>query len=182
MKNLNQNLEREILAICNRALNLFRYQPKPEFIASIAIKMAEDQYSPEMVQFIFDQAVRLHDQYPSLAQMIEIATSFRVRERFSPKALTQPQEQQESPRKTPWPILLEVYMENLRKPLILNGNVFLRRLIALSDAELDELYFFYYSADFENPRAKEIIGNRWGKTSSEEVQEIVANIHPAKDP
>lgn len=157
-------LVKALLEVCNKKIGLFRTAPRPEYIANLSQRLAEDRYTPEMVDFILEQAARLYDQYPSLAQVIQMAIDFRVREKFSHVPMLNEPATKRS-RKTPWPMMLELYMENLSNN---SGNDLLKRLIGLSEEDIHELRSFYEARDFSNPRARVIISQRWGESKESE--------------
>lgn len=159
----NIALVKNILATCNKKVGLFRVAPRPEYIANLAQRLAEDRYTPEMADFILEQAARLYDHYPSLAQVIQMASDFRVREKFSNVAmLNEPTTPRK--RKTPWPMMLELYMETNEA----SNHKMLERLIGLSTEEMELLEACYERKDFENKEARAIIAQRWTQEDSNE--------------
>lgn len=170
-----------MLQVCNKYAALFRIAPRPEYLANIAQRLTEDRFSTAMAEFMFEQAARLHDHYPSLAQLNQIAQDFRVRQKFSPPpppVFEEPQER--STRQTPWPIMLELYCENRSKALNNSGQNLLKRCLQLTDEELQDLQSLYEAKDFEHPLAKHIIEKRWGETgwnqqSPDALKDLTAN-------
>ena len=159
----NIELVKALLEVCNKKIGLFRTAPRPEYIANLSQRLAEDRYTPEMADFILEQAARLYDQYPSLAQVIQMAVDFRVREKFSKlQMLNEPTNVRT--RKTPWPMMLELYMETTEE----NNNKMLQRLIGLSEGELEFLEACYEERDFENAEARAIISQRWPQEAANE--------------
>lgn len=124
---------------------------------------------------MFDQASKMFDQYPSIAQMLQMAFDFQVRSKFSPPALEAPK-QREEPRETPWPISVELYVKSLVNPQPGETMNFFEKFVQLSEEEIEDLKTLYIARDFENPRAKEIIGDRWGQTTAQMLSDLVKMI------
>ena len=167
----NSEKKNTVFQVCNQALGMFRYQPKPEYIANLAVKLEEEHYTPQMVKYMFDQAMRLHDQYPSLSQLLDIAMHYQVRKKFSPTALpsaTNTEEPKQEPI-TPWPKMLELFFTQEKNPLMSNGNAFLRKLLKLSDEELEELRQCWDTKDYLNEKATKIIDKRFRESAVDEI-------------
>lgn len=153
--------ETAILERCNQALIDYRVHPRGEYVANLGLHLFKERFSLDMVDFMFDQASKLHDHYPSIAQMMRIAEDFRVRERFTPKAEPPPGPPRRQ-RKSPWNPLVERNMERLLAGEVLTEAVdfYFRKILKIKPEEVAELLEFYRKKDFHNPRAVQILKGR----------------------
>lgn len=152
---------KNIIQVCQEAMSKFRYQPKPDYIANLAIALEEEKYTAPMVEYLFQMSFRIHDQYPSLAQLLELGRTFEVKKRFGPP---EPLPLPPPPKgECPWPKTLELFLKNRADASSNSSNVFLKKFIKLEEEEILEMEKFYGTRDFLNPRAVELVLKAWPK-------------------
>jgi hypothetical protein len=151
-------LVKEILKICESATGAFRILPRPEYVANLANRLAEERLNPLMVQYMFDQAVKYLDHYPSLAEMLKIAQSSKVRAMFTRHVAAIPEHIPAVDRETPWPYLVEATMKAVLEPETEAGGKFMfKQVYKVNGDDVEILKKSFLAKDFENVEAVAII-------------------------